>query len=227
MTTNINRMKLSYADIVHCQTCFPNQQFEANRGKSRNLHNNFNMEIKACKLEYEWLNGCYIGVVKSRLSITNLGAQLSKAGISNCVVQPIGGHLVFLSVKGNASMEKIVSYNCGKLDGSTTQQMHYKNARYLDAIATQQFGWQARAVTDLIIIAAGDEDNVRCCAAADLPSQASSGVVSGMNVGTVGDCNRRSSTVTVSSNQKVSDSADSIMLVKVEEMEKPRSEETS
>ncbi|GAB4843381.1 hypothetical protein Ancab_013345 [Ancistrocladus abbreviatus] len=109
--------KPSYADMVCCRTHSPDQQLEADRGKSRNLINNFNMEIKTCKLEYEWLKGCYTEVVKSRMSITKLGARLIKASISNYVIRPIGGNLVLLSVKGDTRMEKIMVDNRGKLVG--------------------------------------------------------------------------------------------------------------
>ncbi|GAB4860745.1 hypothetical protein Ancab_035908, partial [Ancistrocladus abbreviatus] len=107
--------KLSYTDMVRRRTQSPDQQLEADRGKSRNLINNFNMEIATCKLEYEWLKGCYTGVVELRMPITKLKAQLIKVGISNCVVRLIGGNLVLQSVKGDTRMEKIMADNRGKL----------------------------------------------------------------------------------------------------------------
>ncbi|GAB4842225.1 hypothetical protein Ancab_012183 [Ancistrocladus abbreviatus] len=115
MIANTNRRKLSYADMVHRRTHSPYQQLKADRGKSRNLINNFNMEIKTCKLEYEWLKGCYTGVVKLRMSITKLGAQLIKVGISNYVVRLIGGNLVLLLAEGDIRMGKIMANNRGKL----------------------------------------------------------------------------------------------------------------
>ncbi|GAB4849307.1 hypothetical protein Ancab_004107 [Ancistrocladus abbreviatus] len=49
--------------------------------------------------------------------------------------------------------------------GSTTQQMHYKNACYLDDQAVQQIRWLIGADTDLLNNTAGDEDKACWCAA--------------------------------------------------------------
>ncbi|GAB4829544.1 hypothetical protein Ancab_019215, partial [Ancistrocladus abbreviatus] len=115
MIASTSWRKLSYADMIRRQTQSLDQQLEEDRVKSRNLINNFNMEITTCKLEYEWLKGCYTGVVKSRMSITNLETQMTKAGISNCVILPIGGNLVLLSAEGDTSMENIMADNHGKV----------------------------------------------------------------------------------------------------------------
>ncbi|GAB4840394.1 hypothetical protein Ancab_021160, partial [Ancistrocladus abbreviatus] len=85
------------------------------KGNSRNIHDSFNMELKTSKSEYEWLNACYIGTVKSPESMTSLGAQLNKVGISKCDMRPIKGNLVLLSANRNETMEKIMSDNQGKL----------------------------------------------------------------------------------------------------------------
>ncbi|GAB4853987.1 hypothetical protein Ancab_040190 [Ancistrocladus abbreviatus] len=109
---NTNRLKPSYADIVSRRPCSPNQQVRAVKGNSTNILDSFNLELKLCKTEYEWLNACYTGVVKSMESINNLESELIKEGISNCVVR---GNLVLLSAIGNGNMEKIMSDYRGKL----------------------------------------------------------------------------------------------------------------
>ncbi|GAB4827861.1 hypothetical protein Ancab_034745 [Ancistrocladus abbreviatus] len=82
MVAKTSRLKLICADIVSCRPCSPNQQ--AVKGNSRNIHDSFNMELKTSKSEYGWLNACYTGIVKSPDSMTSLGAQLNKVGISKC-----------------------------------------------------------------------------------------------------------------------------------------------
>ncbi|GAB4849881.1 hypothetical protein Ancab_004680, partial [Ancistrocladus abbreviatus] len=69
---NTNRLKPSYADIVSSRLCSPNQQVRAVKGNCTNIRDSFNLELKVCKREYEWLNACYTGVVKSMESINNL-----------------------------------------------------------------------------------------------------------------------------------------------------------